>query len=68
MINYKENGKNKLFYFDLKRETTEVVFNIIESNKALDFQLKNKRESIIINELLKYCESIIVFGSYTSGK
>ena len=67
LINYEKTGKNKLFYFDLEKQTTKIVLNLIEHQKALQFQLKIKEISVIINEILKYCESLIVFGSHASG-
>jgi len=66
LINYIKKGKNKLFYFDLEKQTTKIILNLIENQKALQFQLKIKEISIIINESLKHCESLIVFGSYSS--
>jgi len=67
LINYTKQGKNKLFYFESK-QTTKIIWGIIESQKALEFQLKNKKIAIIVNELLDYCDSVIVFGSYSSEK
>lgn len=64
LINYTKKGKNKLFYFDLEKQTTKIILNLIENQKALQFQLKIKEISVVINEILKYCESLIVFGSY----
>lgn len=68
LIDYIKEGKNKLFYFELKKQTTKIIFNLIENQKALQFQLKNKKIAIIINELLKHGDGIIIFGSYASGK
>lgn len=67
LINYVKEGKNKLFYFDLEKQTTKIILNFIENQKALHFQLKIKGISITISEILKYCESLIVFGSYASN-
>ncbi len=67
LINYIKEGKNKLFYFDLEKQTTKIILNFIENQKALKFQLKIREISVIINEILKYCESLIVFGSYASN-
>ena len=67
LINYVKEGKNKLFYFDLEKQTAKILLNLIENQKALQFQSKTKEVAVIINEILKYCESSIVFGSYASG-
>jgi predicted nucleotidyltransferase len=66
LINYTKKGKNKLFYFDLEKQTTKIILNFIENQKALQFQLKIREISVVINEILKYCESLIIFGSYAS--
>ena len=66
LINYTKKGKNKLFYFDLEKQTTKIILNFIENQKALQFQLKIKEIPVVINEILKYCESLIIFGSYAS--
>ena len=66
LIEYVKQGKNKLFYLELKKETARIMLNLIENSKNLKFQLRLKEISIIINEILNYCESIIVFGSYAS--
>lgn len=67
LINYIKEGKNKLFYFDLEKQTTKTMLNLIENKKSLQFQSKVKEIAIIVEELLKNCESLIVFGSYASG-
>ncbi len=67
LVNYKREGKNKLFYFNLSRPISRIMFNLIENEKSLQFLLKNKEISVIIEEILKNCESIIIFGSYASG-
>jgi predicted nucleotidyltransferase len=67
LINYVKEGKNKLFYFDLEKQTTKIILNFIENQKALQLQLKIKEISVVINEILKFCESLIVFGSYALG-
>ncbi len=66
LIKYEIKGRNKHFYFDFKKQTTKIVFELIENEKSLNFQLKLKEAGNIINELLVCCESLIVFGSYSS--
>jgi DNA-binding transcriptional ArsR family regulator len=66
LIEYETKGKNKLFYFNLKKQTTKIILKIIENKKALRFQIKLKKISIIIDELTTVCESLIIFGSYAS--
>src|SRR3989344_7174944 len=68
LVACKKQGKNKLFYFDLSKQTTKTLLNILEYKKALEFQFKIKEAAVIINEFLRHCESLIVFGSYASGK
>lgn len=68
LIDYVKKGKNKLFYFNLAKETTKLMLNAIEIQKSLEFQLKRKDIAIIVNEILRFSESLIIFGSYASGK
>lgn len=67
LLKYENKGKNKLFYFDFPNEKTKTLLGILEDQKALSFQLDNKI-SLIVNEIQKFCEGLIVFGSYASGK
>lgn len=67
ILNYAIEGRNKLFYLELEKQTTRTIFNLVENQKALHFQLEYKAVSVIVNEILKYCESLIVFGSYASN-
>ena len=68
LIDYISVGKNKLFYFDLEKQTTKIILNLIENQKALQFQLSLGKIAVIIEQVLKNCESLIVFGSYASGR
>jgi predicted nucleotidyltransferase len=68
MINYEIEGKNKNYYLDIRKKDTKIILDIIENQKSLEFQYKNKAIAIIINELLDYSDTIIIFGSYASGK
>ena len=65
-LNFKMIGKNKIFYFDLRNEKTKLLINILENNKSLNFLSNFKNEAVIISEILKFSESIIIFGSYSS--
>jgi predicted nucleotidyltransferase len=67
-MDYLIQGKNKLFYFDLDKNTSFSFFNLVEIHNSLDFELKNKEVSILINKLTSLAEGIIVFGSYASEK
>lgn len=67
LISYQKLGRNKMFYLDMERQTTRIMLNIIEAHKSLLFCIKNRDISVIIGEILKHCESLIVFGSYSSG-
>jgi len=68
LVNYIIDGRNKLFYLNLGKESTKNILTIAESQKALYFGLKNKRIMIILNEILNLCDALIIFGSYASGK
>jgi predicted nucleotidyltransferase len=67
LINHSKEGRNKLFHLDLEKQVTKIIFNLIEHQKALQFQLKAKEIALIVNEVLNFCESLIVFGSYAAG-
>ena len=68
MVSYEIEGKNKKYYLDIRKKDTKIILSILENQKALGFQYKNKVVAITINELSDYCDSIIIFGSYASGK
>ena len=68
LLDYTRQGRNKLFYFDYSKQTTKIIFEILENSKALVFQKNLNEAALIVNEMLKYAESIIIFGSYASYK
>ena len=68
LVSYEKQGRNKLFYIDLQSCTSNVLFSTLENHKTLEFNHKAKEVSILINELLKHAESIILFGSYAAYK
>lgn len=68
LISYELNGKNKLFYIDLDNENSSFLFNLVENQKGIDFNLNNFEISKLIGKILKYCSSLIVFGSYAYGQ
>ena len=37
LMDYVIHGKNKLFYFDLKKINTSTLFDFIESNNSINF-------------------------------
>ncbi len=64
LLNYRTEGKNKMFYLDLEKQSSKNILNIIENHKALKFLLENRDVSVIINEIVLRCKSLILFGSY----
>lgn len=68
LVSYERQGRNKLFYIDLKMQTAFTLLQIIENYKSLEFQQKVNEASVAINELSSCAESIIVFGSYSLYK
>lgn len=66
ILSYEIHGKNKFFF--LNKDYLEIILEIAESQKALNFKMNNKNISLIINELKEISESIIIFGSYASNK
>jgi len=67
IIEYAKKGKTKLFYLNLEKQTTKTILNLLENQKTLQFQLEHKEPATIINELMKHCETTIIFGSYANG-
>ena len=65
-FSYIQKGKNKFFFIDLRRMISKIILGIIENYKALKFYHQNKKISVIINDLLKNCDGLIIFGSYAS--
>ncbi|MBU3924282.1 MAG: nucleotidyltransferase domain-containing protein [Nanoarchaeota archaeon] len=67
LVGYLREGKNKLFYLNLKMRNVLIMLEIVENQKMLEFNIKNPKIALILEELMVYCDSIIVFGSYSSG-
>ncbi|NOQ56161.1 MAG: hypothetical protein GQ477_05150 [Nanohaloarchaea archaeon] len=67
MIDHKIIGRNKMFYFNLEKQSSKNMMNIIEYQKSLRFLVENKKISTIINEIILRCKSVILFGSYAKG-
>lgn len=59
LIKYIREGKNKLYYLDLKQEKTFQILIMLESYKAIKYATKNPKISLMIE---KY-EPKIIFGS-----
>jgi predicted nucleotidyltransferase len=68
LLNYEIQGKNKLFYFDLRNRITKNILEIIENQKAITLKQRLKNMAIIIDDILDCSETVIVFGSYSSYK
>ncbi len=67
-MNYSMIGKNKLFYFDFAKESSKILVEIAEQSKALLFYLNIHRVAVVVQELVKISDAVVVFGSYASGK
>lgn len=68
LINYETSGKNKYYYLDLSLNQSKIILEIVEQKKSLDFILNKPKINIILEEILKYSDSIIVFGSFANNK
>ncbi len=68
LVRYNVAGKNKEFYLELDNPNSELLLGIAEHKRTLDFILNCKKQGIIINKILRFCEGIILFGSYASGR
>jgi predicted nucleotidyltransferase len=67
LLRFVKKGRNKLFFLDLNKETTKMILSLLEIQKALQFQFNFPKISLIINEMLANCNSIILFGSYAAN-
>ena len=67
LINYQIQGRNKLFYLDFSKKSSKIIINILESVKSIEL-IQNDKIKVIINEILDHCETLIVFGSFSSKK
>lgn len=65
LIEFKIDGKNKYYYFNLEKNNTLLLLNIVEQKKTIDFNLNKAQISLIIEEILSFCDSVIIFGSYS---
>ena len=68
IVTYDTQGRNKLLYLDFSKLSTLPLMHTIESQKALEFSQKAQEATVIINEILTFCETIILFGSYATYK
>ncbi|MCK4997755.1 nucleotidyltransferase domain-containing protein [Candidatus Pacearchaeota archaeon] len=68
LMDFVIQGKNKLFYFDLKKFNSFSLFNLIEINNSMNFNFKNKNISLMVSKLLNCADGVIVFGSYATSK
>ncbi len=66
LINYTIQGKNKLYYFNLKDPLVVNLLVMVETAKSIDFLLRNKRISLMLKELMTIT-NVILFGSYAKG-
>ncbi|MGE0793601.1 MAG: nucleotidyltransferase domain-containing protein [Candidatus Woesearchaeota archaeon] len=67
IIDYTIEGRNKLFYIKKDVPITYPTFQLLEIHKEIDFLQNQITISVIINQLLDYCETIILFGSYAKN-
>lgn len=68
LMNYVLQGRNKLFYFDLKNNSSFSLLSLAELNYSLNFGFKYRLVNLIISKLLNFCDGLIIFGSYASMK
>jgi len=66
LIQFKISGKNKYYYFNLDSNQSKIIIEILEQKKSIDFILIQPRINLIIEEILKVSDSIILFGSYAN--
>ena len=68
LVDYTTQRRNKLFYLDFSKLTTQTLIQILECHKSLEFQQKVREAPLVIEELLNHFQGIVLFGSYASKK
>lgn len=66
LLRFEINGRNKLYFLDLKNTKTTLLLQNIEAYKALQFSI-NSKAFIAIEPIIAQRE-VILFGSYAKGK
>lgn len=62
LLDFKLKGKNKLFFLP-ENINSKIIIKLLENHRALDFNMNNP---LIVEEIIKNSETVIVFGSYAS--
>ena len=65
ILHYEKSGNSK-YYFLTKSYKTRLFLFLTETLSSFSV-LENPELSILISELIPHCESIILFGSFSSG-
>ena len=66
LLKFRREGRNKLYFLDLNDIHVKGLLTAVESHKAINFMLKNKKIVIMLNELTKI-STVVIFGSYAKG-
>jgi|TARA_Y100000034_G_scaffold111561_1_gene144729 predicted nucleotidyltransferase len=61
-----QEGKNKLYYFNLKETKSVTLIKTVELYKSMKFFAENLKIGLLMEELAKN-NPIVLFGSYTKG-
>lgn len=67
LLEYEIVGKNKQYFFDLKKISSLALLNMIETNKEVQFLVNHQPLTVLFNELAAEC-SVMLFGSYAKAK
>jgi len=67
ILAYERKGRNKEFSSNLDNINTKLLIDAAEALKSYAFLSKEQKIKIIIQEIKKVVDTIIVFGSYAKG-
>lgn len=64
---FKKKGRNKEYYLNKDNLVLKQMINISEIYKSIE-AMGYKELKILIRDIIRYCESIVLFGSFASGR
>lgn len=67
ILSFTVHGRNKEYKLELKNIQSRIMLEMAEHFKALK-RLQYEELNILINEMIRECESIVLFGSFADWK
>lgn len=67
VLTYQRKGRNKEFSLNIENMNTKLLIDLAEIYKGYVFLSNNPRIKTILQEIKKFSDTIVVFGSYAKG-